>query len=326
MSDPISPHVPRPASVAHGSHHEHPERPEPPERPARPERRKRPERPTPAATTPDENATAPLPRARRAVRVLDRVVRTLLAVGLVLVGVVCFLQERELRLWETEILARILTATGVADTAVASLNNSVPAVTLSLDGAWVSLRVIPQCAIAGYLGGILLLAAILVSLPRVRILRLIAATILAAMSLILLNQFRLLVIGVMYAEGGREAFNWAHGPLGSIIMMLGVAAVLSGFFLFCVRDSRRRAPAALPRGTAHGAEPTRGQAPRQPEQFRASFDAAPDPDPDPDPRPDAALTPAPAPAPAPATAGDPTAPAPAAAVGPTAPDTKGTPA
>lgn len=197
-----------------------------------------------------ERAAAPEPatgeqpsgsKARRAGSLLDRCGRALIAFLLACAGVLCFVFERELRCTETEIQAWIMNSTGLAETAVPSVNNGIPAVTFHADDTWISLRLIPQCAIAVYLGAACWLSAILIRAPRVRPVRLFTALAVTSSGLILLNQVRLLVNGVMFAEGGREAFNWAHGPIGSTIMMLGVAGSLAVFFALCIRRSERRA-------------------------------------------------------------------------------------
>lgn len=169
---------------------------------------------------------------------LNRSGRVLLALVLVAAGVVCFLEERQLRFAETELLAWIMSAGGLAEFAASSVNNGIPAMTFQANDTWISLRVIPQCAIAMYLGAVLLLSAILILVPRVRPIRLLAALAVSGLGLILLNQIRLTVIAVMYAEGGREAFTWAHGPIGSAIMMVGVAGSLALFFILCIRRAK----------------------------------------------------------------------------------------
>lgn len=191
-----------------------------------------------------ESTTSSQPRdskTRGAGSPFDRLGRALIAFLLVAVGILCFVFEGELRCIETEIQAWIMNSTGLAETAVSSVNNGIPAVTFHANGTWISLRLIPQCAIAVYLGAGCLLSAILIRAPRVRRVRLLTALAVTSSGLILLNQVRLLVNGVMFAEGGREAFNWAHGPIGSTMMMLGVAGSLAVFFALCIRRSERRA-------------------------------------------------------------------------------------
>ncbi|WP_416444449.1 exosortase R [Leucobacter sp. HNU] len=197
-------------------------------------------------TLPDP-APAPRPRVapvRRAGSLLNRFVRALVALAFVAAGVLCFVYERELRFVETEIQAWIMNSAGLAETAVSSVNNGIPAITFHANDTWISLRLIPQCSIAMYVGAVLLLSAILIMVPRVRPVRLFAALAISGAGLILLNQARLLVNAVMFAEGGREAFNWAHGPIGSAMMMIGVAGSLAVFFLLCIRRAKSTGPAA----------------------------------------------------------------------------------
>lgn len=188
---------------------------------------------------------------------LNRFGRALIALAFVAVGVLCFIYERELRFTETEIQAWIMNSTGLAETAISSVNNGIPAITFHSNDTWISLRLIPQCAIAMYVGAAFLLSAILIMVPRVRPIRLFAALAFSGFGLVLLNQVRLLVNAVMFAEGGREAFNWAHGPIGSTMMMLGVAGSLAVFFLLCIRRAKpaargaeQAAPAEQPEGRA----------------------------------------------------------------------------
>jgi exosortase/archaeosortase family protein len=170
------------------------------------------------------------PRIRRILRVAAGL-SLLAAAGAVLAS------SQALTSGEVALLSSILDAT-FAEKAIAGTSHGVPAVFFGGPAGWFGLKVTALCAIAYYIGPLLALGGILLAGTRIGVLRVLAATAVGSASLILLNQLRLFLIAFAYRQGDHGAFNWMHGPVGSTIMLIGVAGVFVAFFTICLRGRR----------------------------------------------------------------------------------------
>lgn len=190
---------------------------------------------TSAVTIDSISAAAP---RRRAGQVFTNVTRGALSLSLLALGVLIVINEGAVRVAESHLLAFLMNL-GVADSALVATSAGNPAVAFELGGQWLALRITIQCAIALYLGPVLLVAALLVLSPRVSIARVLLATAIGLTALTLLNQLRLLLIGFGYGTWGTEAFHWMHGPVGTGLMLVGIAGVLFLFVILCIRRGPR---------------------------------------------------------------------------------------
>ena len=188
--------------------------------------------------------TAPLvhpsaSRLRTAAPLGMRILRLALAVALLALGATAVLFESTLRVTESRVLASLLQHVFGAD-AVAAWSAGHPAVAYQLGDAWLAVRITVQCSIALYLGPLSALAGLVLLSPRIRIRRVLSAAVVGMVALVALNQLRLVLIAFAYGAGGMDAFNWMHGPIGSALMLVGIAGVLVAFFAVCLK---RRRPA-----------------------------------------------------------------------------------
>jgi exosortase/archaeosortase family protein len=179
-------------------------------------------------------------RTRRQARPLPHALRLILGLAFIASGVAIVVFEGAVRAVEAHILAWLLGTGFLAEQAFPSTSGGSPAVLFAHDGDWLAVRITAQCAIAFYLAAVLGLAALLSLVRRVRIGRLLTATALAIAGLTALNQLRLLVIAVAFSRGGHDAFAWAHGPIGTVMMLVGIAGALTLFFFLCVRRAPER--------------------------------------------------------------------------------------
>src|SRR5690606_35399224 len=131
-----------------------------------------------------------------------------------------------------------LLAATFAEEVVVGHNAGHPMVGFLTADDWWFLRITAQCAIAFYLAPIVGLGALLVRVPRVRVWRALVATVAGVALLVALNQVRLLALGYAYSTWGMAGFDWVHGPGGSILMLLGLAATLLTFFMLCLKRPR----------------------------------------------------------------------------------------
>lgn len=182
------------------------------------------------------------PRRSRSVAFLAgalRLLRVLLALALFALAALVLWHEATGRAAEADLFAWVLQHASIADYAAGSSNAGVPAVTFSYDDRWYSLRITVQCSISFYLAAVLALSGLLALSRGIALWRLAVATVSGLVGLVMLNQLRLAVIAYAFSRGGHEAFAWAHGPLGTVLMMVGMGLVLLIYFLLCIRPSRR---------------------------------------------------------------------------------------
>ncbi|RZU65912.1 exosortase/archaeosortase family protein [Microterricola gilva] len=184
-----------------------------------------------------DSVSAAVPR-RSAGQLAARVARGALSLSLLAIGVFIVVNEGQVRVAESHLLAFLMNR-GIADSAVEASSAGNPAVAFELGGQWLALRITIQCAIALYLGPVLLVAALLVLSPRVSSARVLLSTGIGLAALTLLNQLRLLLIAFGYGTWGTEAFHWMHGPVGTGLMLVGIAAVLFLFVILCIRRAPR---------------------------------------------------------------------------------------
>lgn len=105
---------------------------------------------------------------------------------------------------------------------------------------WYSLVMTPECAIAFYAGGLLILGGLMVLIPRFRIGRIVIATAVAVVFMAFVNQLRLALLAHVFGVYGRDAFEWAHSLGGSTLMVVGLTLSLGIFMVIVLRRSRHR--------------------------------------------------------------------------------------
>lgn len=172
-----------------------------------------------------------------------RIVRIVIALAMVALGVFVMLSERSVRMLETDLAAQILPLV-FADEAIRGTSDGEPAVAFGVGATWWALRVTIECAIALYVGPIIMLGGLLTAIPRMSLVRVFSATAIAAAALVVLNQMRLLMLGFVLGQYGKGAFEWAHSLAGSFLMMFGLAGCLFLFFRVVILGSIRRSRAA----------------------------------------------------------------------------------
>lgn len=167
----------------------------------------------------------------------NRALRWALAVFFALAGVALILNEQSLRVIEVTMLRGIVGL--FAGEATESLVGGQPTIGYTMDGDLYALRVTVQCSIALYIGPVLGLAGVMGLAPGVKLRRIALAVTGGVVALIVLNQLRLTMIAFAFGTWGKEGFSWTHGPIGSILMLLGLGAVLLMFFVLCLSRSAR---------------------------------------------------------------------------------------
>ncbi|MDZ5145664.1 exosortase R [Microbacterium testaceum] len=194
--------------------------------------RSRPAREVPSL---DTNAAPPAqaPHAHKLVRFVAGAI-------LILGGVAIIAAQTPIRTFEA-LIATWLADLTYAQDARFTTSAGQPSVGFLMRDHWMVLRVTVQCAIAFYAGALAILGGVLGISSRIKIARIALATITGIVGLTALNQLRLLVIGFAWGTWGRTGFAWAHGPIGTSIMLIGMAGALAVFFLIAVR---KRAGAA----------------------------------------------------------------------------------
>lgn len=180
----------------------------------------------------------------RAAPFLQRFMRYAAGALFILVGAAMIAAQTPIRAFEA------FTASWLADLTYAqdarfTTSAGQPAVAFQVRDHWMVLRVTVQCAIAFYAAAIAMLGGFLVVGSRIRLTRIALATVTGIIGLTALNQLRLLIIGFAWGTWGAPGFSWAHGPIGTLMMLVGMAGALAGFFLIVVRlrrgeDSRPR--------------------------------------------------------------------------------------
>jgi exosortase/archaeosortase family protein len=164
--------------------------------------------------------------------------RVVLAVVLAAGAVLLAVKETRVRSFETSLLAHVLRRT-VADRAVPGVNAGTASVVYQIDGQWFGLRITMACSVGLLLAVVAAVGALVILSPRVAAFRALAATAVGLAALIVLNQIRLIAIAVAYGLGGTGAYGFVHGIGGSVLMLVGLAAVLLLFFVICFRPRRR---------------------------------------------------------------------------------------
>ncbi len=114
------------------------------------------------------------------------------------------------------------------------------AFTMGDGDGWHVARITASCAIAFYLAPILAIGALFALNVRMHLGRVLIATVAGVAGMFLLNQVRLAAICFAWGTWGLDGFHWVHGPLGSALMLVGIAGALLVFFLIVVRGGRRR--------------------------------------------------------------------------------------
>lgn len=167
------------------------------------------------------------PEHRSLRRAAFRIVVALVVVG---AGIATIVLEQQMRHLEAAVSARLV-GLFFADAAVYSPSGAEAAFAFSTsDDRWFGLRITIQCAIALYVGPILILGGLMSSLTRLPLVRVLGATALAVVLMVTLNQVRFVLLAVVLATWGHDAFDWAHSLGGSFLMLFGLAASLFLFF------------------------------------------------------------------------------------------------
>lgn len=179
-------------------------------------------------------ARLPGPPFVRAARMIVRVIGALV---LLAAAVSALLVEEQLRLAEAGAFAWVLSHT-VSDSVHTGALGGSPVISFSTASGWHSLRLTAVCSITYYLAPALALGAILTLTPSVRPLRAWAASLVAVVGLVALNQARLLMLALALARFGLDGFHWAHGPIGTAVMLLGIGGTLLMFFVVCLSPAR----------------------------------------------------------------------------------------
>lgn len=178
------------------------------------------------------------PRTRATPKGWDRAGRWTLALVFAALAGLAVTFEYNLRVAEVAISSALLPFIFSADT-VTSVSAGMPAIAFEGSGHWFALRITAECAIAFYVGALLLVSAALIVLPRFPIGRLLIATPLGVLGLALVNQVRLGWLAYALSFQGREVFDWVHVVGGSILMAAGMAATLLAFVVFVARKPRK---------------------------------------------------------------------------------------
>lgn len=164
--------------------------------------------------------------------------RVVLALALLVLGVLVVANERSFTALEARLGTHLIQA-AFADQAVTATTRGDPSIAFAVGADWWALRVTTECAIALYIGPLLAFAGLFVAFPSISLVRTAWALVVAGVTLVLLNQARLVGLGYVFAEWGLNAYDWAHSLVGSFLMIFGVAGCLTLFFFAVIRPSRR---------------------------------------------------------------------------------------
>lgn len=178
----------------------------------------------------DLTTAIPLPRplTRRRARPgvpLRRIVAWLTAIALVAAGVLLMLNESVVRDVEARLLVTIANDLFGSDAALAYRDGN-PGVAFPAGSNWVLVVITIQCAVALYLGPIAFLAGVLALRRGVRLHRVLLSATAGIIGMMLLNLLRLGLLIFAWSTWGIEAFRWVHGPVGTVLMLVGMAAAL----------------------------------------------------------------------------------------------------
>ncbi|GIT80732.1 hypothetical protein LLS1_24010 [Leifsonia sp. LS1] len=174
-----------------------------------------------------ETVALPRRRADRGRRgfPLARIAAWLTALALVAVGVLVMLNERVVREFEAHAMVWIAHDL-LGSEAVLAFRGGNPAIAFPAGDGWVLAVITVQCAIALYLGPIAILAGLLALRRGVRIHRVILAAAAGVAGMMVLSLVRIGMLMYAWGTWGIEAFRWFHGPVGTILMLVGMAGAL----------------------------------------------------------------------------------------------------
>lgn len=195
-----------------------------------------------------ETITVPRRRARRGLP-LGRVAAWLTAIALIAVGALVMLNEGVVRDFEAHVLVTIANDLFGSD-AVLARKDGNPGVAFPVGSSWVLVVITIQCAVALYLGPIAFLAGILALRRGVRLHRVLLSAAAGIVGMMLLNLLRLGLLIFAWSTWGIEAFRIFHGPVGTVLMLVGMAAAL---ILMTVVAFKRPASDGRPVGTGRRA-------------------------------------------------------------------------
>ncbi|SBN61229.1 exosortase/archaeosortase family protein [Curtobacterium sp. 9128] len=175
-----------------------------------------------------------------------RSARVLVAALLVVLAVTLIIGERVGRAIEASTAAWLVgTVTGM-DVLPADAS-TVPAVVFrSGDLQWNVLEITLECAIAFLLAGLLVMGAALVSVARFSLVRVLLAIGVGASLLVAVNQLRIVMLSLVLAHGGINAFEWAHSFAGSVVSLAGLTLTLLVVFVLVVRPGSRASTRNIP--------------------------------------------------------------------------------
>jgi exosortase/archaeosortase family protein len=184
--------------------------------------------------TPDDLESTPgvAPARRR-----GWVTRGVSAAALVGGAVALVLLNQQARQLEAELAAWVAAHT-FADGAATGFISGSPMFAFGVDGEWRALRITTECAISFVIAPFLVMFAAITLIQRFRPLRIAIAVSLSVILFVLLNQIRFLVIAIAFVNGGHQGYSIAHSLVGSIIMFVGIAAMVV-MSLFVVAGRRR---------------------------------------------------------------------------------------
>jgi len=171
-----------------------------------------------------QTITAPRRRARRGFP-LKRVAAWLTALALFAAGALVMLNESVVRAFEARTMVTIAHDI-LGSEAVLAWKDGNPSIAFPAGDSWVLAVVTIQCAIALYLGPIAFLAGVLALRRGVKLHRVLLAAAAGIVGMMLLSLLRLGLLIYAWSTWGIEAFRWIHGPVGTILMLVGMAAAL----------------------------------------------------------------------------------------------------
>ncbi|MFF2050169.1 exosortase R [Leifsonia sp. NPDC058194] len=171
-----------------------------------------------------ETIALPRRRARRGLP-FARIAAWLTALALIAAGVLVMINEHVVREFEARTMVTI--AHDLLGTeAILAWQNGNPSIAFPAGSGWVLAVITIQCAIALYLGPIAFVAGLLALRRGVRLHRVLLAAAAGIIGMMLLSLLRLGLLIYAWSNWGIEAFRWFHGPVGTILMLLGMAAAL----------------------------------------------------------------------------------------------------
>lgn len=207
----------------------------------------------------DTITTVALPRrrARRGLP-LGRIGAWLTALALFAAGALVMLNEHVVREFEGRLIVFVAHDL-LGGEATFAWSEGNPGVAFPAENGWVLTVITIQCAIALYLGPIAFLAGILALRRGVRLTKVLLSAAAGIVGMMVLNLVRLSLMMFAWGTWGIEAFRWFHGPVGTIMMLVGMAGAL---LLMTIVAFRR--PTAAARVAAKGRRAARPDDPVNP--------------------------------------------------------------